>query len=499
MSVAASVAEAERSDEPARRSGGRRSRTALVVALLAALNALGWGLIVAPYHVPDEPSHAFYAQYLGETGKLPQLRAENDWYSDDINAMLTDAGFYFVIGQPINRPPWDSGAQRRLAADQAADLDRVGRGDASTASNNPPLYYAAQAAVYRAAHGLGPLNRLSLMRVLAAVLAGLTALCVFCFIRELLPARPLAWTTGALAAGLQPMFAFMSSGVNNDGALYLASSALFLALAILLRRGLTPRRAAAVGLALGAGILIKTQVAAFVPAVGLALLISAWRVPAGRLRGLAAGVGAGAAPLALYGVLGSTVWDRPLLDRAGDVTLTSSTARPFALMEQISYLWQEYLPRLPFMTDLLPGVQPWQLWFKGFIGRFGWLDYQYPAWVYTVALVAVAALVAAAAVNIWQRRSALRGRLAEIIVFTLAAIGFMTAIAVVSYRFFLIGGGFEQARYIIPLLPLFALVPALAVRAVSPRMAPVLATAIVTATLGLSLYGQLLTIARYYG
>ena len=330
-------------------------------------------------------------------------------------------------------------------------------------------------------------------------MAGLTALCIYHFLRELLPGTPLAWTVGALAAGLQPMFAFISSGVNNDAGLYLASAALMLALARLLRRGLTARRAAAVGALLGAGILIKTQLAAYAPAVGLALLIAAWRAPRGRLRGLGAGIGAGALPLAIYGVLGMTVWDRPLLDRAGDVTVTTAASRPWQLNEQLTFLWQEYLPRLPFMTDLIPGVQPWQLWFKGIIGRFGWLDYSFPAWVYPLALGAVTLMALAALKHLWDRRRRVLARAGEIAVFALAAGGLMLAVGLVSYRWWLFDGKFEQARYLLPLLPLFALLPALAVRGVGRRYAPVAGVVIVAAALGLSILAQLLTLARYYG
>jgi hypothetical protein len=75
----------------------------------------------------------------------------------------------------------------------------------------------------------------------------------------------------------------------------------------------------------------------------------------------------------------------------------------------------------------------------------------------------------------------------------------MVAVAHVSYSWFLLGAPFEQARYLLPLLPLFALLPALAVRGVGRRFAPAAGVLIVTFALGLSVYGQLLTIARFYG
>jgi hypothetical protein len=264
----------------------RPRRTGWGVAAVVAVNALAWGLLIPPYHVPDEPSHAFYAQYLGETGKLPRVTAQVDWFSKDLNGALAATSFYYVIGRPDGRPAWTV----RLAP----ETDRTGTGNASTASSNPPLYYVAQAAVYRAVHGLGVMDRLAFMRMLSALLGGLTALCVFAFLRELVPDDDLPATTGALLAGLMPQFAFITAGVNNDAALYLVSAALFLALARVLRRGLSVRRALACGLLLGAGVLVKTQMLAFAPAVVLALLLAR-----GPRRALAVAAGAVAAPLAL--------------------------------------------------------------------------------------------------------------------------------------------------------------------------------------------------------
>ena len=30
------------------------------------------------------------------------------------------------------------------------------------------------------------------------------------------------------------------------------------------------------------------------------------------------------------------------------------------------------------MNDWFAGLQPWHMWFKGILGRFGWLDYGSP-------------------------------------------------------------------------------------------------------------------------
>lgn len=477
----------------------RARRAALVVALLATLNALAWGLIVPPFHVPDETSHVFYAQYLGETGKLPKNTPNTEWYSADEARMLARFNFYSVIGRSDTPPPWSQLVKSQVKADNQAGLDRVGAGNAASASNNPPLYYLPMAAVYRLTHGLGFLQRLAFMRVLAALMAGLTVLCVFAFLRETLPGSPLAWTVGALLAGLQPMFAFMAAGVNNDGGLYLVTAALLWALARMMRQGLTARRAAAVCGLVGCGILVKTQVIAYVPAVALAFALVLWRERRFPAKALAWGAAAGAAPLVLYGLLGATVWNRPILDRVSEVTAAPGPGVKTAhLGERLNYMWQDFLPRLPLTSDLFPGVRLYHVWFKGLVGRFGWLDYGYPAWAYTLAVAIAVAVGLAAAAHLWQRRTAVRRHLGEAIVYLLLVVGLCAAVGYASYGAYLINAPFDQARYLLPLLPLFALMPALAVRAAGPRWAPLVSVVLVLVALGYSLFAQVLTLGHYY-
>ena len=485
-----------------RRLTRRLPLAAWAVALVTLANSVAWGLIVPPLQVPDEPSHVFYTQYLAETGELPRASPDVAWYSADITGLIDSQRFYDVIGWPMVEPRSDAAALSLLRGPQERG-ERAGVGDASSATSNPPLYYAAQAAVYAAVRDGDVTDRLAVMRLLSALMAALTALAIFLFLRELLPGRPLAWVAGGLVAGLQPMFGFITSGVNNDAGLFLVSALLFLVVARVLRRGLTARRAAVAGLLLGVGALVKIQVLAFGPGVAFALLVAAWRCRAAGRAWRPVGVAAlaAAAPLLAYGVLGATVWDRPVLDRVNDVTGGSGPpGRPWQLAEQLSYLWQLYLPRLPFMTDLHSLVPPYHLWFKGLVGRFGWLDYGFPGWVYQLAFAVAVVLVVLAATFVAQRRAVVRERLAEAGAFGLMAVGMAGAIGVVGYRTRVDSGGvFEQARYLLPLLPLYALLVALAVLGAGRRFAPPVAVLLVVAAGALSIAGQLQTLMRYYG
>lgn len=487
------------------RRGGRSPRLGLpAVAWLCAgagcLNALAWGLITPPFQVPDEPQHASYVQYLAETGKLPRPEP-GDVFSAEEAAATEGTLYEGVVGNARARPVWTSLQEGRLDAALDRPLSRRSEGGQSNVTNNPALYYGVQTIPYTLATSGSFLDRLFWMRVLSALLAGLTVLLAFAFVRELLPRVPWAWPVGALAAAFQPMFGFISGGVNNDDLLAPAAAAFLLLVTRALRSGLTPRRAAALGAVAAVGLLAKANMMGLLPAAGLGLAILVWRSPdrraALKLSGIA--IAAMAIPVVIYLAVNLTYWDRPLWSGVGEVGATAA-GRPATLREQLSYLWQFYLPRLPFMDDHFHEYPLWETWFRGWIGRFGWLDYEFPRAVYWAALAVWAGMLALAGRELVRARSAVRRRLPELASLLAGVAGLLLLVAVAGYRGRLdTGFVFEQARYLLPLLPLYAAVVALAARGAGARLGPAVGAALVTATVAHGLFAQLLTLSRYYG
>ena len=70
-----------------------------------------------------------------------------------------------------------------------------------------------------------------------------------------MPGTPWAWTIGALAVAFQPMFGFVSGGVNSDDLLFAAASGVFFMLARSFRLGLTVQRGLWIGVLTAAGLL----------------------------------------------------------------------------------------------------------------------------------------------------------------------------------------------------------------------------------------------------
>jgi 4-amino-4-deoxy-L-arabinose transferase-like glycosyltransferase len=457
--------------------------------------------------VPDENAHYAYVQQLAERGTVPRRALPEGELSPAQDATLAAVGFYRVVGEIKNPVPWSSLQQRRLETVEDAHLSTRGSGDALTATYNPPLYYALEVIPYKLGSSGSVLDRLALMRVLSALMGAVTVLLAYLFLRELLPAHRFAWAAGALAVALQPLFAFMSGGVNNDDLLYLMAAGSLWALARVFRRGLTIGNGALLGAFIGFGVIAKLTLLGFVPAALLGLVIAlrrAWsadRVIA--LRGAAAAIAVGASPIGAYFAVNHFVWHRsatPSGTSTSSLPIVAGSPAKVHLGEELSHIWQLFLPPVG-MHRQFTYLPLWQTWFKGFIGRFGWLEYGFPWWFYKIALAAVALLVLLAAGEIVRRRRAFAKRAAEFAVYALATVGVCVEVGVKSYHEMIETGGaghFEQPRYVLPMLCLYGAIVALAVRFGGRRWGPALGALVVVAALGHDLLAQAVTISRYY-
>jgi hypothetical protein len=473
----------------------RLPRVAWACALLACVNAVCWSILTPPFEVPDEPDHVAYVQQLVENGELP---ASNETAYPPQEQTALEA-----LNQPLVRlrpevPSISTPAlQQRLEAVLEEPRSGVGTGAAGTAASEPPAYYALEAIPYELAPATNLLDRLALMRLLSALMAGVTALFVFLFVRETLPGEPWAWTVGSLAIAVAPMLGFMSGAVNPDAMLVTVSAATFYCLACAFRRGLSPRLAVALGCVVGLGLITKLDYVALLPGVVLGLLVvtvRAARVSRARAyRSLASAVAIAAVPGVAY-----------LLIRAG----MSSRSAPEpakvisgSLGHEISYVWQLYMPRLPGMSNYFPDVLTTrQLWFNGFVGLYGWTDTMFPGWVYDLALIPAASIAALCLRTLLARRAALGQRAIELLVYALMALGLMTLIGIGSYTDSLSGAPvWWQPRYMLPMFPLLAVLLALAARGAGRRWGPAVGAMIVMLFMAQDIFSQLQVVARYYG
>jgi hypothetical protein len=479
-------------------------------ALVSLVNALAWAVTTPPFQVPDEHKHVSYADNLAATGRPPTAGDLARGNPPDVEAGLLATRFRSVVFDVRMRPPWS-------AADEAEAERRLGRplnrsGGAEGATFYPPLYYAAAAAAAEVDHSGTILDRMTLMRTVSALFVAVAALFAALFARELLPSQPWAWAAGGMVAAFQPMLGFIGGGVNNDALLFAAAAALVWVVARTLRRGLTVRSGVAAGGILAVGLLAKATMVAMVPFACLGLLLAAcsqrragrsfpWRV-------LAIFAFVAATPLLVYALVNGLIWERgynPLgggsIGGGSSTTGAGATGHPWIFRQFLSYIWQFYLPRLPNMTDQFGADYPaWRVWVEGWVGRFGWQDTSFSIGVYNAAFGVLCAAVALAGAALWRYRAAVKRRWTEVVTYLVGAAGVVGVIHYVGYDYLLRSGvGFEQARYLLVLLPLYAGLATLAAAGGGRRLGPVIAGALVVLAFANSLGGMLITVARYYG
>ena len=492
----------------------RIPRAAWICSLVGLLTATAWSLIIPLFQVPDEPAHVAYAQYLAETGSPPSGDNQKRSFSQQERRLLDAVQWKAVIHRPQNEPPATATAHQMLDRLAEHQGDPVGQGGFTSATNNPPLYYAAEAAVYHLTPSSSLPDRIHAMRLLSALLAAVTVLFVFLFLRELVPATPWAWTVGALTVAFQPMFGFISGGVNSDSLLFAASAGVFWALAASFRRGLTVERGAWIGALAAAGLVGKINMLGLLPGIAIGLLVLVGSSGgAGRreaIRGAILATGIVAAVAVVYMALNSIVWDRGLffgggghplgsaVGPAGRVDIAHTPARTIG--DALSYGWQFYLPRLPFMHSLFVDYPLRHIWFDGFIGNFGWLDYRLPAATYNVALAIAVVIAVLAGRELYSRRQALRGRIGELATYVAMTLGLLILVNGNGFAVRADGGvGFEQARYLFPLLALYAAIVALAARGAGRRYGPPVGVLLVTLAIAHTALAMVVTLTRYYG
>jgi hypothetical protein len=504
-----------------RRALGAVPLAAWLCAGVAFANAAAWSLLTPPLQVPDEQAHIYYVQQLAETGQVPKQSGPEAISGQD-QAVRVYSHLDDINTGYLGRPAWTNG-EGHLAERTVRGSSPVGGGGSAGVGLYPPLYYATLVIPYSITKAAGGslLEQIVAMRLFSALFAGGTVLFVFLFLRELVPRAPWAWRTGALVCALQPLFAFGAGGVTPDSLLALFSAATFYLFARAFRRGLTVRLGALLGLTLALATLAKLAALGLVPGALIAGGILLWRAgPEARreaLRGLGAGVLAFAGPMLVYLLLSTTVWDRPLLGggtaasgnavvsggggggSGGGSAAPAAGAPPSSLTGYLTYTWQLVFPRLGFMHDWLPGFLPNEVWFRGWIGRFGWGGIVFDNWVYTWALRAFEVLLALLAVSLVRLRRPFFRRLPEFAAYLGIAGTLIAFYGYVGYHYFLdTGFVFEQARYLFPLLALYGGLAAVAVGGLGRRIGVAAGATLVIFAFAHDVAAVMLNVGRFY-
>lgn len=491
--------EAARPDPPRKRRPSVPLPLA-VLLLVVAIFGCAWALINPPFQSPDEDVHFAYVQTLAELHHLPGGSGP-PVSSEELRALTTvnaDAVAFFNY----SKPEWSRASYNAwLHGTQGRRNDGGGR---NTASSYPPAYYMYETIPYELASGGTIFARLYLMRIFSVGLLLLTTAMTWLLAGEMFGRRRPLQLLAAATVGLWPMLDFISSSINPDALLYATWTATLWMGVKVLRRGITLRRAVALGLLLGLALLTKASSLALIPAVifciGFALV---------RSRGLPSGrslLAFGAAALTVVVAVGA--WyavnhahHRSAYGQASILTSGGANIRAF-----LSYLWEFYLPRLPgemphyLLYPVISHYPAFNIWLGTGWASFGWVTVWFAAPVYYVFLAITVVLTAAAAATgvraLRNRRlRAVRGHAGVICFILLAAVPMLLALHWVEFK---MGMPFNQGRYLFPLAALGGLIVAQATRIVGRRRRTAVIATLLGGLIVFQIASLLLVAGRYY-
>jgi 4-amino-4-deoxy-L-arabinose transferase-like glycosyltransferase len=488
---------------------GRQLRPALAIALIAFVNAGSWALITPAFNTPDEPDHFAYGQYLATTGHAPARTPDARLaFSSDQALAMNAVDLYGQASSPVGRPPWLVAQQRaaeRFRASVPHPSDNGG-GVTPAASPHPPGYYALTALAYELARSGSVFSQLTVMRLVSALFGALVAACAFGILRELLPGQRFAAVAAGLLVAFHPMFSFMAGAVNNDNGINAAAALSLYLLVRALRRGLSWRVALGLGATLAVAPLMKKTGYEIYPAAAVGVLGLLWRNH-GRADARAWAALAGGFAFVQLGwslVLQSIVYPSTIAGQHA-APAAAAVSSSLSLAEHMPgrflvYLWELFLPKLPFMGDLFPQGWPFlQIYIQRGWASFGWYTFDFPRWVYYVIVLAIGAvgvLAASAAVRNWR---AVRKRAFEVAVIALFPVCVLVAVEAAFFN--PVGGRVvvaEQGRYIFPAITALAAIAVAGTFGLGRRWQVPLATTLVVAMMALCYASQLLTLGSFF-
>jgi hypothetical protein len=470
---------------------------------IAAVNLGCWALITPAFNAPDEVDHFAYTQSLVERGQAPSRSTSSSlarWSSSERLA-LNGIGFFTDHQVGDSRLPWLASEQRDYQAVVAHKHPSASDGGGhETAATHGVPYYLALAPAYAVA-GSSPWTQLTLMRLTSALIGALTALFTFLVARELLPRVVWVAVVAALLVAFQPMYGFISGSVNNDAGVNAGAAAVAYLLVRTLRRGPTLVSGLLTGGLLIALPIVKGTAYSLYPIAAIAFLAALVRHH--RRSDVAgwAGVLAGAAVVlvlsaALAGVLFPSTGNAP---GVGSSLSASGSALEHPL-DYLAYVWEVFLPRLPFMTAHFTGtgLPAFTIFVERGWGSFGWYDVLFPHWLYAAVLVVMLLILLLAFAAARREWSFIRRRALEIAVLVLTPIAVVAGFEAAFYTPGSRSSILEFGRYTFTAIGPLAVLVVAALAGLGRRRALTAGVGLLAAMIALSYASQLLTLTSFY-
>ena len=476
-------------------------RPLALLLVLALIEVFAWVMVTPAFQGPDEIAHYAYTQNLAENGKRPQP----DTGSGTESTLAHSAVYYLdlraIAGNAGSRPLWSKADERgwKAVENGLPPSARKDAGGPNAVAKNPPLYYLYEAGVYKLFSGTAFFTQMFWMRIANGLLFVLTVLFSWLLASELF-SRMWMRVLATSVVALQPMLTYTAGVINPDTLLATVWAAFLFLAARTVLRGPSARRLVALAAVVAAALLTHGRGIAMVPPALVAVGLAFDRHRPRHRRAIRIGGLVATVVLALVAWRVLVTGDLPG-PYGGELNIPPEARHPG---EFLSFVWQFYLPKLPFMAPRIgPPYGFNQVYIVGLLGgRFGSLDTLFSQQVYDIVeLLVLGGLVLLVAAAI-ARADELRVRWDVVALLVVSALSLILFLHFASYRALstevnktdplLVG------RYLMPLIPLYAL--AITVVVGSARRWSLHVAGLV---LGLAIVHQLgalgLVLARFYG
>jgi hypothetical protein len=207
----------------------------MLLVLLAALRGFIYVGMDYPWQTPDEQGHFEYVALLARLNRVPRLSDISPQLEQDVLRSMYDYRWW-ELGYRAPMPP---------SPPKAFVDDPILKLSWTQIEDEPFLYYALLAPIYKLLQAHSLLFILYGLRSVSCLLLAGSVLVAFLSLREVFPDNHFVVVGGTAFIALNPMAAYISSGIINDILGMLTATLLFAAVAHVCKTGLNWRRAVA--------------------------------------------------------------------------------------------------------------------------------------------------------------------------------------------------------------------------------------------------------------
>jgi len=475
--------------------------TICLLLLVTLVKGVVWSILVPPWNAPDEDTHFEYAQIIERFAILHP--DPGSWKPEELAILLNLAQIRpaaFNINRLVDLSLRQSLAEQVRRLDDPAIKYHYVYDDGylfsiirNFVNDHPPLYYWLAGAIQASLEDKSILVRILFNRWLSVFLGVITVALAYRAGKEIW--RNEAWACFlATLVSFQPLMTFMTA-VISDGALGIAMfSACTVLMLRVIRNGWTARRAWALAVLLGLGLLARTSLVILIPVL---MLLFLWNARAFlREKRFIPGALAPIVSVLTIALLIAGWWYKSTGFDNSDTRINFFISG----ITRLTTSWRQSAANYDWINAFNPVLGMY--W-----GNFGWLDTPFPQGLY---LFLTGVTVIAVYITVWWllrhifsgEQTADSRQPSMFFMLGIQTIFLIILYAYLDFRFFNIGGIYRpQGRYFLPAI--VGQMTWLAIGLVSPtpaRLRRAWMWLVVLGMVALNIYSLFSVITlRYYG